>query len=309
MNILITGGAGFVGSNLAAKLIAQKHKVIAVDNFITSARENIEGLLANPNFEFHELDVTNLEFKNKFINWESKIDQVYNLACPTGVSNLTRLAEEMIDTCSVGAKQILEVAKKHQAKVVITSTAEIYGDPQRFPQTEDYTGNVDPVGKRSAYEEGKRFKEALAAMFVRKYKLDVKIVRLFNAYGPGMSVNDPRVHPHMIRQVLNGLPPIVYGDGLQTRTFCYIDDTINAMQLVMKNGEAGQVYNIGSDQPISMKELAEKIIQLTGAKLRIGYQQHFINDHHNRLPGLDKIKALGWERKINLEEGTKRTIE
>ena len=308
MIILVTGGAGFVGSNLCEKLLAEGHQVIAVDNFITSSPRNLTKLKKNPHFKFYKLDVTQKKFARTITKNYPHLDQIYHLACPTGVPNCLTLAEEMIDACSDGTKNTLRLALGYHAPVVVTSTAEVYGDPQVFPQTEDYRGNVSTTDERSAYEEGKRFTEALVAMFVRKYNLNARIARLFNAYGPQMSLEDARVHPQMVQQALAGKPVTVYGDGQQTRTFCFVDDTINGLLIIMEKGIAGSVYNVGSDQPTTILELAELIIKLTNSSSLPQLVPHFIADHRGRLPSVEKLKALGWQRKIDLISGTQKMI-
>lgn len=308
MNILVTGGAGFIGSNLCIKLLNAGHRVIAVDNFITSSGENIKPLIKQAKFRFYKMDINSPEFVRFFSAPENKVDQIFHLACPTGVKNLIRLAEEMLETCSRGTKNVLQIARLQRAPSLVTSTAEIYGDPEVFPQNEDYNGNVSTTGDRSAYEEGKRFSEALVAAYARKHNLNVKIARIFNSYGPGMVLNDSRVHPTFISQSILGRPLSINGDGEQTRTFCYIDDTLSGILLVMEKGRPGGVYNIGSDQQVSILKLAKMIINLTGSKSEIEFTAHKIVDHRGRLPALDRVKALGWQRTVSLEEGTKRMI-
>lgn len=309
MIILVTGGAGFIGSNLCTKLLDQGHQVIAVDNFISSSQNNLKELKKNPYFKFYQLDVTQKNFLRTIVKNYSKLDQIYHLACPTGVPNCLTLAEEMIDACSFGTKQTLQLALHFKATVVIASTAEVYGNPQIFPQTESYQGNVSTTDERSAYEEGKRFTETLVALFVRKYGLQAKIARLFNAYGPYMSTRDTRVHPQMIQQALSNKPVTVYGNGQQTRTFCFITDTINGLLSIMERGLAGETYNVGNDQPTKIFDLAKLIINLSGSYSDIKFVPHFIADHHGRLPNIEKITALGWQKNINLETGTKILID
>ena len=309
MTILVTGGAGFVGSNLCERLLALGHAVIAVDNFITGSPNNVKSLREHPNFKFFELDITKPEFPSAIADNFPQIDQIYNLACPTGVPNCLTLAEEMIDACSFGTRQVLQLACHYQAPIVVTSTAEVYGDPEIFPQVETYNGNVSTTGPRSAYEEGKRFTEALVAVFVRKYGLKAKIARLFNAYGPRMSSHDLRVNAQLIRQALSHRPLTVWGNGRQTRTFCYVDDTANGLLTIMENGQAGAIYNLGSDEQITIGELAQKIISLTGSQSKIKFVPHPINaDHQGRQPNIEKLKSLGWQRSISLEDGLVKMI-
>ena len=318
-NILVTGGGGFIGINLCKKLLDRGDHVAAIDNFITSDEENSKPLLTHPNFTLIKHDITK-PMENEW-KMENKVDSVYHLACPTGVPNVITLAEEMILTCSVGTKNVLDIAKEHNAKLIFTSSSEVYGDPEVFPQEEIYTGNVDPHGIRSPYEEGKRFSESLVTMYVRKYELDARIVRIFNTYGPHMSLHDTRVIPHFINQIKTGMPIAIYGNGSQTRTFCHVDDLVNGLLLAMDKGAAGEVYNLGSDEEITINDLAKLIIrhcekqsdeaiQSTNERAdQIQYISNPIEDHHRRLPSLEKIKALGWRTQITLEEGLRRTLQ
>lgn len=311
--VLITGGAGFVGKNLSLKLLDLRYRVIAIDNLITSSEKNLGPLLNHPNFTFIKHDITQplitLTSRLSPITYNlSPITHIYHLACPTGVPNLIPLAEEMLLTCSVGTRNIMEIAKTTGAKVLFTSTSEIYGNPLINPQCESYTGNVDPVGIRSAYEEGKRFAESLIIMYTRKYGVDAKIVRIFNTYGPNMDLSDTRIVPNFIRQIFKGMPLTIQGDGEQSRTFCYIDDLLDGFLTVMENGEKGEVYNLGGDSEITVNELVAYFNKITGMRLPVKYIERPSHDHQGRHPSLDKIKNLGWKQKISLEEGLKRTL-
>jgi nucleoside-diphosphate-sugar epimerase len=303
---LITGVAGFLGSNLCRKLLADGYRVYGVDNFATGKRENILSLASEQKFTFLELDVTSDAFLEKFMN--VPVTQVFHLACPTGVPNIKILGEEMLMTCSKGTVNALEVAKKHGAKALLTSSAEVYGDPKESPQNETYTGNVSPIGPRSAYEEGKRFAESLFKMYADKYALEAKIVRVFNTYGPGMSLTDERVIPHFLKCILEGKPLRVYGDGKQTRTHLYVDDLLMGLLTVMEKGIRGEAYNVGGDKQVSIKELAELMLKITESPVGIDYQPHFIEDHMSRLPSTEKVRALGWTKTVSLEEGLGRMI-
>ena len=214
----------------------------------------------------------------------------------------------MITTCSIGTKNILEIARKIGAKFLFTSSSEVYGDPLTFPQEEFYRGNVDTCGLRSPYEEGKRFSESLILMYVRKYNIDAKIVRVFNTYGPSMSPKDIRVIPNFLRQTSSGFPLTLHGDGNQKRTFCYVEDLIEGLILVIEKGEKGQVYNLGHDLEISIIDLARLVLKITGSKSPIQTVERPGHDHERRLPSLVKVKQLGWVPKIGLEEGLKTTI-
>ena len=298
---LIAGGAGFIGSHLAESLLKQGYFVFAVDNFRTGRRVNIEPLLAHPHFSFFPLDITEPAFFHKFSSIH--LDEIYNLACPTGVPNLGPLAEEMLLTSSIGARQTLELARIHNARLLFTSTAEIYGQPEVVPIPEHYSGNVHPLGPRSAYEEGKRFAESLHSMYVRKFGVDARIVRVFNTYGPNMSLDDKRVIPQFVRSVIEGTPLIVYGDGSQTRSHIYVDDQISGIRAVMERGIPGEAYNIGGSVELSIRELAETVLRIAGITGGISFVPHFIEDHRRRAPLLDKAMALGWRQEIPLEAG------
>ncbi len=304
MRILVTGGAGFIGSNLCQRLLKQGHEVVAVDNLITSTGKNVQSFKNHPKFIKHDITKP-LTISNKLL----AINQIYHLACPTGVPNMGPLALEMLLTCSVGTRNILELARKLNAKFLFTSSSEIYGDPEVFPQTEGYTGNVNPTGARSPYEEGKRFSESLIAAYVRKYKIDAKIVRVFNTYGPQMSEKDTRVIPRFLRQALASQPLPVQGDGLQERTFCYVTDLVDGLIMIADKGKAGEVYNLGSDKKISILELAKLILKLTNSKSQIKFVSRPDHDHQSRLPALTKVKKLGWSPKTTLEAGLSKTIK
>jgi len=307
MRVLVTGGAGFIGSNLCIRLLAMGHNVVAVDNLITGDQKNIKQLISNPKFTFIKHDI-NEPWPKNFKFKISNLKFIYHLACPTGVPNLGPLSEEMITTCSIGTKNILEIARKTGAKFLFTSSSEVYGDPLTFPQEESYRGNVDTCGLRSPYEEGKRFSESLILMYVRKYNIDAKIVRVFNTYGPSMSPKDIRVIPNFFRQTSSGFPLTLHGDGNQKRTFCYVDDLVEGLVLVIKKGESGHVYNLGHDLEISIINLARLILKITGSKSSIKTVARPGHDHERRLPSLVKVKQLGWFPKISLEDGLRMTI-
>jgi nucleoside-diphosphate-sugar epimerase len=307
MKILITGGAGFIGSNLCRTLLAKDFEVFAADNLITGNKENLAPLLTNDKFHFDELDINSPEFLKKFR--DIKVDQIYHLACPTGVPNIKIFGEEMLLTSSLGSFNVLELVKIHRAKLIFSSTAEVYGNPEVFPQTENYNGNVSPIGPRSAYEEGKRFSESLIVTYTQKYKLDTKIVRIFNTFGPFMHENDRRVIPTFIKQILNGKPITIYGDGNQTRTHLFIDDLISGLLLTMEKGGTGEAYNIGGRNQITINQLAKTLLEITDRTNGIEYISHFIEDHNHRRPSIEKVKQLGWQQKISLEEGLKKTIK
>src|SRR3989344_2011854 len=305
--VLITGGAGFIGSNLARALLNTGAEVFVVDNLITGRLQNVLPLKKAKRFHFFEMDVTQDSFLKKF----SKIplNQIYHLACPTGVPNIKKLGEEMLLTCSIGTRNALELCRVHGAKFLVTSSSEIYGAADTPVQAESYEGRVNPVGVRSAYEEGKRFTEALVIHYVRKYRVDADIVRLFNTYGPGMSPVDQRVIPRFLRSLKNGRPLTIYGNGEQKRTFLFIDDLISALTLVMAKGGRGEVYNIGGPNPVTIKELAQLICNMVDGSPDIHFVPHFIEDHDYRKPLLTKIRRLGWRQTVLLRNGLRRMME
>lgn len=305
-NILVTGGAGFIGSNLSRALLEEGHRVDCVDNLITGYSESIAALKSNKRFRFIKMDITSPEFPT--ICGQNRYDEIYHLACPTGVPNIKILGEEMMQTCSIGTNQVLRLALMHNAKLVYTSSAEVYGDPKVFPQAEDYHGNVNPVGARSAYEEGKRFSEALAALYVSKYKLDARVVRLFNVFGPGMSLNDQRVIPQFISKIKQGKKITIFGDGSQNRTLLYVDDLVDGLRLTLRKGQRGEVYNLGGTTQLTMIELYEMMQSLIGRKIEVDFQPHFIEDHAGRQPSTGKITALGWKPKVSVQEGLMRML-
>lgn len=305
-SILVTGGAGFIGSNLCRSLLRQGHTVYAVDNCITGRRENIAPLEGDARFSFYAIDITDPAFVALFES--KKLDYIYTLACPTGVPNLITLATEMLRTCSLGTFHVLELARIHRARLLLTSTAEIYGQPLVSPQDENYTGNVNPLGVRSAYEEGKRFAEATVAVYVRTHGVDARVVRVFNTFGPGMSLSDQRVIPQFIQSIIAGNPLRLYGDGLQTRTHLFVDDLVRGLELVMEKGIPGEAYNIGGEHQMTVRELAELILTLAERKGDVMYEPHFIEDHTHRKPSVEKVKALGWSQEIPVEEGLRRML-
>lgn len=307
--ILVAGGSGFIGSILAAELIKQGHEVTVVDSLVTGIRENIKDLEKNPKFRFYEMGVETQDFVDEFLNKDTHaFDYVYDLACPTGVPNIQILGEEMVDACSTGTKNLLKLALKNKAKFLITSSSEVYGDPERFPQDETYAGNVDPQGWRANYEEGKRFAETLVQLFATKYDVDAKTVRLFNVYGPNMSLKDQRVIPRFAQQALNGEPLTVH-DTLAQRTLCYVTDITDGLQLVIEKGEKGGIYNLGSDrEELSMLDLANMVINVIGSKSEAKIVPGPKVDHKRRMPDLTKIKNLGWNYKVKLADGLPLTI-
>lgn len=308
LNVVITGGAGFIGRRLAVALLEDGHRVLAIDNFITSDEHDLAPVRGEPGLEFEELDVRDPAVMESVQRFEP--DQIYHLACPTGVHNLVPLAQEMIETSFLGTRFVLEAARKRSTPVLLASSAEVYGDPMVSPQPESYTGNVDTVGRRNGYEEGKRAAESLVGIYTQKSGVPGRIARIFNTYGPGMSMRDTRVVPAMVRRALSGEPLVVYGDGSQTRCHSYVDDTVAGLRRVMEDGEPGRPYNIGSTHQLSIRNLAAEILEVCGSESRLEFAPHQIEDHGQRLPDINRAREeLGWEPATPLREGLTRTVE
>jgi len=301
--ILITGGAGFIGSHLCERLLNEGNEVISVDNYFTGAKSNIVHLLNNPYFELIRHDIT-MPF---FI----EVDEIYNMACPASPIHYQYNGIKTIKTSVMGAINMLGLAKRIKAKVLQASTSEVYGDPKIHPQPETYWGNVNPIGPRSCYDEGKRCAESLFVNYHEQNDVRIKITRIFNTYGPRMHPNDGRVVSNFIVQALYGKDITIYGDGSQTRSFQYVDDLINGMIKLMETPDSitGPI-NIGNPDEFSIKELAEKVIEITGAKSNITFEPLPTDDPSQRKPNISKAKELlKWEPKIKLEEGLVKTIE
>ncbi|HOS39587.1 MAG TPA: SDR family oxidoreductase [Spirochaetota bacterium] len=300
--ILVTGGAGFLGSHLCDRLVAQGHEVVCVDNFFTGAKRNIAHLLGNPRFELIRHDIIFPLFL--------EVDEVYNLACPASPVHYQYNAIKTIKTSVMGAINMLGLAKRTRATILQASTSEVYGDPAVHPQKETYWGNVNPIGIRSCYDEGKRCAETLFFDYHRQHSLPIKVMRIFNTYGPRMHPDDGRVVSNFIVQALKGQDITVYGDGSQTRSFCYADDLIEGMIRLMnsRDGLTGPV-NIGNPNEFTILQLAEKVIALTGSKSKIIHQPLPQDDPTQRQPNIDIARAeLGWEPAVQLAEGLERTI-
>jgi UDP-glucuronate decarboxylase len=300
--ILVTGGAGFLGSHLCDKLIAQGHDVLCVDNFFTGTKANVAHLMSHPNFELMRHDVT--------FPLYVEVDEIYNLACPASPIHYQRDPVQTTKTSVHGAINMLGLAKRVKAKILQASTSEVYGDPEVHPQPESYWGKVNPVGIRSCYDEGKRCAETLFFDYWRQHQLEIKVVRIFNTYGPHMHPRDGRVVSNFIVQALKGEDITIYGDGSQTRSFCYVDDLLEAMVRAMNTGsEFTGPVNIGNPTEFTMLELAELVSKLTKSKSRIVNQPLPQDDPKQRKPDIGLAKAaLGWEPKVNLEEGLRETI-
>ena len=302
MHYLITGGAGFLGSHLAERLCSEGHNVTAVDNLSSGSRSNIRDLIARKNFRFIEADVR----EQFFI--DSKLDGIFNLACPASPIFYQDIPIETTMTCVLGAYNLLRLADAHSCKILQTSTSEVYGDPEVTPQKEDYRGKVNCFGPRACYDEGKRAAEALFYDFHAKNKTDIRIVRIFNTYGPNMHVNDGRVVSNFIVQALQNKDITIYGDGSQTRSFCYVDDLIDAM-LTVWHSDIQSPVNIGNPGEFTMLELAERVIAITGSKSRISFKPLPVDDPKQRCPDISLAKSIGWEPKIPLDTGLLSTVE
>lgn len=301
MRILVTGGAGFLGSHLCERLLNEGHEVTCMDNFFTGKKKNIAHLLDDVNFEFIRHDIVD--------PFKIEVDQIYNLACPASPVHYQYNAIKTIKTSVMGAINCLGLAKRLQARILQASTSEIYGDPHVHPQPEGYWGNVNPIGIRSCYDEGKRCAETLFFDYHRQNNVDIRIMRIFNTYGPRMDPVDGRVVSNFIIQALKNEDITIYGDGMQTRSFCYVDDLLEGMvRLMNKEGITGPV-NIGNPGEFTIKELAEKVIAMTGSSSRLSFQALPSDDPRQRQPDISLArKELGWEPTIDLQAGLKRTI-
>lgn len=299
---LVTGGAGFLGSHLCERLLDAGHEVICLDNFFTGARRNVEHLVNNPRFELKRHDVT--------FPLYVEVDEIYNFACPASPIHYQHDPVQTTKTSVHGAINMLGLAKRVHAKILQASTSEVYGDPKVHPQKEDYWGHVNPNGFRSCYDEGKRCAETLFFDYYRQHKLRIKVMRIFNTYGPRMHPNDGRVVSNFIVQALTGQPITLYGDGMQTRSFCYVDDLIEgALRLMNSPDDVTGPMNIGNPVESTIRELAERIVQMTGSKSRIEYRPLPQDDPMQRCPDITlAAKTLDWGPKVKLEEGLGKTI-
>lgn len=302
MRILVTGGAGFLGSHLSEQLLLLGHEVICVDNFYTGSRKNVEHLLNNHNFEILRHDVT--------FPLYVEVDGIFNLACPASPVQYQRNPVQTFKTSVHGAINILGLAKRTNARVLQASTSEVYGDPSVSPQPESYWGHVNPIGIRACYDEGKRAAETLFFDYHRQYGLDIRVARIFNTYGPRMAINDGRVVSNFIVQALENRNLTIYGDGSQTRSFCYVDDLISGLIDLFFSGDVYEPINIGNPEPISMSDLAKEIIEKTGSSSQIMFEPIPSDDPRQREPDIYKARSiLGWEPKISRNIGLDKTIE
>lgn len=301
--ILVTGGAGFIGSHLCARLIEAGHSVLCVDNFFTGTRANIAGLLGNPNFELLRHDIT--------FPLYVEVDEIYNLACPASPVHYQFDPVQTTKTSVLGAVNMLGLAKRLRIPILQASTSEVYGDPSVHPQPESYWGNVNPIGPRSCYDEGKRCAETLFFDYHRQHQIPIKVIRIFNTYGPHMHPNDGRVVSNFIVQALRGEDITIYGDGQQTRSFCYVDDLVAGMMAMMATDDhvTGPV-NLGNPGEFTMLQLAELVVELTGSASQICHRPLPVDDPKQRKPNTDQARALlDWEAEVPLREGLRQTID
>lgn len=307
MKILITGVAGFIGSNLLEFFLSQNHEVFGIDNFITGSKKNIEQCRDHPSFHFFEKDLLTFDTENL-----DAIDIVYHLASPASPPQYKKYSIETLLVNSLGTKKMLDVLKKNPSGTfVLASTSEVYGNPLEHPQTETYWGNVNPVGERSCYDEAKRFAEAISMAYLRKHSLDIRIARIFNTYGPHMEKNDGRVISNFVNQALENKPLTIYGDGSQTRSFCYVSDMVRALYLLGTTKQLqGEIINLGNPQEKSILEIARLIQTMTKTQSQITFQEKDADDPERRKPDITKVqRLLQWNPEISLEDGLSKTIE
>ena len=300
--ILVTGGAGFLGSHLCDRLIDQGNDVVCLDNLFTGRKDNIRHLIGHARFEFIRHDIVNPIY--------IECDQIYNLACPASPVAYQYNPIKTIKTSSVGTVNVLGLAKRCRARILHASTSEVYGDPEIHPQTEDYWGHVNPIGPRSCYDEGKRIAESLCMNYHHAHGVQVRLIRIFNTYGPRMDPNDGRVVSNFINQALRDQPISIYGDGTQTRSFCFVSDLIDGMMRLMNQSSHTGPVNIGNPVETSMNELAETVIRITGSSSRISHVELPIDDPKQRCPDITRAREwLDWEPRVRLDSGLRATID
>lgn len=301
--VLITGGAGFLGSHLSDRFIEEGFSVLVMDNLSTGSLANIEHLMEHPDFEFQDYDVT------KFVSVEGELDYILHFASPASPIDYLKMPIQTLKVGALGTHNLLGLAKEKKARILVASTSEVYGDPEVHPQTEDYWGNVNPVGPRGVYDEAKRFQEAMTMAYHNYHGLETRIVRIFNTYGPKMRLDDGRALPAFISQALRGEDITVFGDGSQTRSFTYVDDLIEGIYRLLMS-DYHMPVNIGNPQEITIKEFAEEIVELTGSSSKVIYQELPENDPKQRRPDISLAKKiLSWEPKMMRAEGLKPTLE
>jgi len=304
VRVVITGGAGFLGSHLADVYIAEGHEVIVLDNLITGSMDNIAHLRENERFTFVLHDVS------KHIDVDGPVDLIFHFACPASPKDFKRYPIQILKVDSLGTHNTLGLAKAKGARYLIASTSEVYGDPEVHPQREDYWGNVNPIGIRGAYDETKRFAEAMTMAYYRMHNIDTRIVRIFNTYGPRMGIDDGRVLPNLITQAMKGNDLTVYGDGSQTRSFCYVDDLIRGIKLLAEQDDFHEPVNIGNPNEVTILEFAREILDLTGSKSKIKFMELPPDDPKKRKPDIGRAHGLlGWEPRIERRDGLAKTLE
>jgi dTDP-glucose 4,6-dehydratase len=304
MRILVTGAAGFVGSHLVDYLLAHSHEVLGLDNLSTGSAANIAHLADHSRFTFRRADIC------EGFGLDVPLDRLYNLASPASPIHYHRLGLETLDAGSTGLQHMLELAHEKGARCLQASTSECYGDPAVHPQTEDYFGNVNPVGPRSVYDESKRFAEALATAWHRYRNVDVRIARIFNTYGPRMALDDGRVLPAFVGQALRGQPLTIFGDGSQTRSFCYVDDLVEGLVALMESNVGCGPVNLGNPEEMTIREFAEEILKLTGSRSQIDFRPLPQDDPQQRCPDITRARTLlAWQPRIGRSEGLKRTLD
>jgi dTDP-glucose 4,6-dehydratase len=300
--ILVTGGAGFIGSHLCEHLVRSGEEVICVDNLITGNPANLDGLMGHERFQFIKLDITN------YIHIPGPLDAILHFASPASPIDYLKLPIQTLKVGALGTHKVLGLAREKRARVLLASTSEVYGDPQEHPQKESYWGHVNPIGPRGVYDEAKRFAEALVMAYHRTHGLDTRIVRIFNTYGPRMRAGDGRVVPNFICQALAGQPLTLFGDGSQTRSFCFVDDLVAGILAALEAGDAEPV-NLGNPIEYTIRQFAELILELTGSRSTIALQELPVDDPKVRQPDISRARELlGWEPRVALEDGLARTI-
>jgi UDP-glucuronate decarboxylase len=301
--ILVTGGAGFIGAHLCRRLVAEGNDVLCVDNFYTGTRDNIADLLNDPHFELMRHDVTFPLFV--------EVDEIYNLACPASPIHYQNDPVQTTKTSVHGAINMLGLAKRVRAKILQASTSEVYGDPTQHPQTEEYWGNVNPIGPRACYDEGKRCAETLFFDYLRQHHLEIKVARIFNTYGPYMHPNDGRVVSNFVMQALRGEPITIYGEGSQTRSFCYVSDLVDGLIRLMNSGkDVSGPINLGNPNEFTIRELAESVVRLCGSASKVVFHPLPADDPKQRQPNIKKAREqIGWQPSIPLADGLPPTIE
>ena len=303
MRIIVTGAAGFIGFHLSQRLLEGGHSVIGIDSMTTGSPSNATELGRHPEFQFVQQSIS------RPLTIEGTVDRIYNLACPASPVDFRDKAIEIMETCSVGVRNMLDLARQRNALFLHTSTSECYGDPLEHPQRETYWGNVNPIGPRAPYDEGKRFSEALTTAYRRAHGLQIRLVRIFNTYGPRMRADDGRALPTFINQALRGEPVTVHGDGTQTRSFCYVTDLVEAI-LRTADSDCSDPINIGNDGEMTVRQAAETVIELTGGRSELTFIDRPINDPERRRPDLTRAKdVLGWEPTTAWRDGLARTID